>query len=110
MQNFAPTIIDSYNKLEQQARFFHFNNPHVFDLAETLMTQALERNARYSMRTVWHRMRWHYSIDTQEQTLSPDTGEPLKLNNNHTPYYARWLIQKHPLWQGRIRTRVVAGS
>lgn len=107
---FHPQKINPHCAQEHKARIFHFTNPHVFNLAEQLMSQALEKMETCGIKLVWERMRWHYLIETTDRSYNPDTGEPFKLNNNWHSYYARWLLQKHPEWEGRIRLRALKAA
>lgn len=95
--------------IEKKALYFHAMNPGVYDLAERLMGEALTMMPSCGIALVWERMRWFYSVESRDTELNPDTGKPLKLNNNYRAYYARWLLQQHPEWQGRIKIREICG-
>ena len=91
------------NLLEQRAREFHLDNPHVYDLFERFTFEAINAGYRnFSVAAIWERMRWECMIETSDPEF--------KLNNNHKAYYARWFMRKHPQYDGFFRTRTVHGE
>ena len=77
---------------------FHEDNPHVYELIKMYTHQAIEAGHKhYGIQTIAERVRWHTMVETK--------GEPLKLNNNHTAYYARLFMDEHPEHKGFFRTR-----
>lgn len=79
---------------------FHADNPDVWTLFDRFAHQAV-RSGRpcYSARAIMERIRWHYAVETQ----SPDE---FKINNNHTPFYARMWLERNPAHAEFFRTRV----
>ena len=85
---------DNYTKWQR----FHRDNPHVYELIKRFTQQAIDAGFQhYGIQSVAERVRWHTMIETD--------GEPLKLNNNHTAYYARLYMEEHPEHDGFFRTR-----
>ena len=70
---------------------FHKKNPHVY---KTLVIRCKQWRNRHpkkkiGIRMLWEAMRW----DILMQTDAPDD---FKLNNNHTSYYARLIMNNEP--------------
>lgn len=85
---------------------FHEENPAVFDLFLRFSREARRSgHSRMSAYMIMHRVRWETAITTTERRINPDTGEPLKINNNHIPYYSRLLMEQHPEFDGFFVTR-----
>ena len=82
-------------------REFHEGNPHVYELFCRFSFAASRKGLhRFSARMVWHRMRWYAAFETTDQTF--------KLNDHHTPYYARMFMEDHPGYEGFFELRRVA--
>ena len=92
----APKSIDTAFKE------FHFTHPGVYYQLENLATQWFDRgHQRLGMKALWERARW-------EMTLYHDAEKSeYKLNNSYTSRYARLLLERHPEWKGRIKTRTL---
>ena len=61
---------------------FHDANPGVYSLVEHFTKQVIDAGFKhYGMMSIPQRVRWHTSIETE--------GDTYRINNNHTPYYAR---------------------
>lgn len=75
--------------LAESFKEFHKSNPFVYDkLREMALQTKAAGHKRYSIRTLYHVMRWHAALET--------TDPEFKLNNNHTPFYARLLMAREP--------------
>jgi hypothetical protein len=75
-----------------QAEFdkFDHENPHVWQYFVRFAFQAIHRGrSRLSARLIIERIRWEIYMTT-------NTEEEFKINNNHTPYYARKWQQRFP--------------
>jgi hypothetical protein len=69
---------------------FHSANPDIYRLFVKYTKEALGANYdKYSARTIIHRIRWHVLIDTRSE-------DGFKINNNHSPYYARLFMHDFP--------------
>jgi len=79
---------------------YHKNNPQVYALFCSFTWQLIERGHKnYSAKAVFERIRWHTDVETK--------GEPFKLSNNHTAYYARLFMHDFPEYQGFFRTKEI---
>lgn len=86
---------------EMRASFeeFHEQNPHVWKLFEGFTFEAINvGRPRYSAKAVVERIRWHVDIETND----PD----FKINNNHTAFYARMFMDRHPEHEGFFEMRI----
>ena len=88
---------------QEKWEIFHANNPQV---GEELRRMALNLKARgrshYGMRALIEVLRFNRAIDTSD----PD----YKLNNNYTPFYARWLMDTEPALEGFFEIRSQGGD
>ena len=99
-----PRVAVFKTKLEIEFDKFHGNNPHIYELFKKYVLQVIERGFQhYSARTIIHRIRWHTSVDTTDP-------EGFKINNNHSPYYARMFLARFPQHAGFFRNRKVSGE
>ena len=77
---------------------FHKANPEVLELFERFAQEARASRSCFGAKMIWERMRWFTQIETK--------GDPVKLNNNYFPLYARLLmLLKHEQFDGFFRTR-----
>lgn len=87
----AATIADRFQA-------FHAANPWVADHLERLALDAMHDGAqRVGVKHLVEVLRWQHRRAT--------TGEPWKLNNTFTAYYARLLIERRPELADVIETR-----
>ena len=81
---------------------FHDANPWVYDRLKQICFQLRAKGfARYSTRTLIAVLRYEWDLKTTHQDVVISGGEErsVKLNDHHTAYYARMLIESHPeLW------------
>jgi hypothetical protein len=91
----APNIVEKFWK-------YHEENPHVFEILMKFAMQ-IKRSGRnrYSIVSIFERVRWHYEIET--------TGDEFKINNSYRSCYSRLLIMKDPSFDGFFETRVSPG-
>ena len=93
-------MTDRYEELRQAAIKFHREHPEVWHLFDLYTWDRIDRGCKnYSARGVFHRIRWETS--TPSYTL----GKEFKLNNNHSPFYARAWMKLHPEYDGFYRVR-----
>jgi hypothetical protein len=77
---------------------FHQKNPSVWGLFKGFSARLLRAGLkRYSADAVFHRIRWHVDVETE--------GEPVKLNDHYTAYYARMLEASDERFVGFFRKR-----
>ena len=91
------------NRLEEmreQVFAFHKKHPEVWNLFVQFTKEKAEKGfTNYSARGIFHRIRW--------ETDKPDYQEgcEFKLNDHHSPFYARAFMKKFPEHEGFFRTR-----
>lgn len=77
---------------------FHHENPMVYRIFQEMAFEMLATGRKhYSARAIMEVARWRIDLQT--------TGEPFKLNNNHTPWYSKMFMEAHPEHEGFFRTR-----
>lgn len=87
-------------QLESAAYKFHSVHPVVWVLFLRFTRNRIAKGFKhYSARAIFHRIRWETSFPTYEP------GKDFKLNNNHSPFYARWFHETCPEHDGFFRTR-----
>lgn len=78
---------------------FHKTNPHVYQHILKLAREikAIKDVKRWSIRNIWQKLRWDVVIELNkpedERRLNIDV---YKLNDHHTPFYARMMMRDHP--------------
>lgn len=86
----------------QEALAFHAESPWVLDRLRQICFELRARGfTRYSTRTLVAVLRFEWDLKTTKQEVVISGGESIavKLNDHHTAYYARMLIEAHPeLW------------
>lgn len=88
----------SYELRRQAFERFHAENPHIYDLFCRFADELIQRGRQhYSARLICSRIVWH--IDTTT------TGDGFKINDHHSPFYARLWLEEHPEHEGFFRTR-----
>ena len=88
------------DEMREQVSVFHSENPEVWDLFVQFTTEKIEQGFKnYSARGIFHRIRW--------ETDKPDyhEGYEFKLNDHHSPFYARRFMKMYPQYDGFFRTR-----
>ena len=92
---------------------FHHANPWVYDrlVAICKAFKACGRD-RYSMRTIICVLRFEADMRTTGETVIVDGGETrrVKLNNNHSPYYARMFVEEYPEFKAFFEFRRAEGD
>lgn len=77
---------------------FHTDNPQIWELFCRFTQEAIASGRKhYSADCVCHRIRWNTEVET--------SGSDVKINNNHTAYYARMFQAKYPEHAGFFRNR-----
>jgi hypothetical protein len=89
---------DPSNPLVAAFEKFHAENPKVYELFSKFALQAIAAGrTRFGARMIWNRIRWYTAVETSD----PD----FKLNDHHSPYYARMFMRDHPRYEGFFETR-----
>lgn len=88
------------NPLKKAFLEFHAENPWVYTRMLEHCRALQDRGyAKYSARTLISVMRFEWDLKTTGEDVrfkgDVDTSR-VKLNNNHSPYYARMIMTKHP--------------
>ena len=77
---------------------YHSDNPHVYDKILELSHRARAAGRKeYSMRAIFHLLRWHYNVETQ--------GDEFKINNNYSQDYALKVMEENPELRGFFKMR-----
>jgi hypothetical protein len=79
---------------QQCRRDFPKTMPAILELARRAKAKGHER---WSMDALFHVLRWETGIDTESHGL--------KLNNNHTAYASRDLMNEYPEFEGFFENR-----
>lgn len=93
-----PVVYAKGMSLSQRFEAFARHNPNV-EVSIVAVARELKRLGfdRCSMKLIFERLRWRYAIQTR--------GDPYKLNNSYTSFYARLVMSQHPDLDGFFRTR-----
>jgi hypothetical protein len=92
------------NRMRASFFKFHYSNPQVYESIVTICKVLRRRGwTHYSMRHVIQALRFCYDLQTGGETVTIDGGDDLtvKINNNHSPYYARLLTYKDSWYEDR---------
>ncbi len=101
MQVDPPTSIAPLT-LEQRFNDFHAANPRVFARMLELARARLDRGEKFiSVKALWEELRASFAKRNVSYNYEPE----YKLNNNHTAFYARLLVETEPRLAGVIETR-----
>ena len=88
------------DEMREQVQRFHDDNPEVWDLFVRFTLQKINRGfSHYSARGIFHRIRWETDDPSYEK------GVEFKLNDHHSPFYARRFMKMYPEHEGFFRTR-----
>lgn len=74
-------------------------NPDAMQLIERFAVEAASRRKRIGIRLILERVRW--------ETLVATRGSKFKINNNHAPYIARWLVARNQAVADAVQLRVL---
>lgn len=73
-------------------------NLAAIQMFERFAQELFERNKPLSMHVLSGRVRYEYLYESKP-------GE-YKINQNHSPYIARYLLWKHPQWKSRMKCKL----
>ena len=98
-----PNLLDLLERpltLAERFEAFHAANPHVLVEFESLCEQVIATGRRkIGAKTLAEVLRWRYWLTTDDPTSH------YRLNNNHTAFYARLILERHPEWDGLFELR-----
>lgn len=82
--------VEDKGNLQKHFEGFHRQNPHVLDLIMRIAVTLRHKKGfrKCGMRLIYNQLRWMYAIQTR--------GDEYKLNDHHTPYYARVVMALRP--------------
>ena len=79
---------------------FHAENPQVYTwLKQSAMQLKANGHKKWGMKSLIEVLRWQQAMQT--------TDPSFKINNNHAPYYARYLMDMNPSLRGFFNIRQV---
>ena len=79
---------------------FHADNPQVYEwLKRSAMQLKDNGHKKWGMKSLIEVLRWQHAMQT--------TDPVFKINNNHAPYYARYLMDMNPELKGFFNIRQV---
>ena len=79
---------------------FHADNPQVYTELKRMSFELLERGRKkWGINSLIEVVRWQIAMNT--------TDPVFKINNNHGPSYARYLMDMNPELEGFFNTRQV---
>lgn len=99
--------------LRTQFLTFHRKNPQVYRQIKDMCQALWDRGWRhYGMHTVMHALRYRMDLETGGDDVQIAGGEivKVKLNNNHSAYYARLLAYKVQRFEHFFEYRRVQGE
>jgi hypothetical protein len=92
---------------------FHRDNPWVYAKLVKYCKKLIDANwSKYSMRTLISVIRFDRDLETGGAEVTIDGGDTLrvKINDHHSPYYARLFAYKHPRHEYFFEYRRVEGE
>lgn len=82
---------------------YHRRNPQIFERFCGLSLQIIASGREeWGAQAVMEVLRWHDAIETE--------GEPVKINRNYCPYYARLFEVRYPEHVGFFRKRKLTSA
>jgi hypothetical protein len=83
--------------LREEAELWMLQNPEAMAKLEELALKRLRLRKPFGMRLLFNVARWDLSFDYPEGDY--------KINDHHSPYIGRYLVEKHPALLGMLRFR-----
>jgi len=102
------SFLDEQGPLQKAFEQFHRENPWVFDrLLHHCRLLKARGFKQYSTRTLISVMRYEWDLRSDGEDVVVDGGDVrrVRLNNNHSPYYARKIMAEHKEFSGFFETR-----
>lgn len=97
-----PSMLDPapVGTVQREFQDHHYANPHVYVLLEQVAEELWNQGRRRAgARAMVEELRWNKRFRT--------TDPHFKLNDKHTPRYARLLLENHPEWEGLFELRAL---
>jgi len=95
VDEYGRVMIDMYPSDWTQ---FHKKNPQVYEwLVKSAMQLQANGHKKWGMKSLIEVMRWQVAMQT--------TDPIFKINNNHAPYYARYIMHMNPSLDGFFNIR-----
>ena len=92
------------NALDRSFLKFHKENPHIYKLFCKYSLEAIASGQKvYSARGIVFRIRWFTDVETR-------SSEPFKINDHHSPYWARMFMRDWPQHDEFFRTRLATAD
>lgn len=96
----APRLVKHFATPQERFEHFHQENPKVYEVLVSYARQIRARGfRRYSIKTIWAVMRWHYDTGTR----GPE--EHFKLDDRYYSRYARKIMEQEQDLKGFFNTR-----
>jgi|TARA_B110000003_G_C16572990_1_gene505063 hypothetical protein len=82
---------------------FHADNPDIYYYIRSMALDLFNSGYKtWGMKSLIEAVRWQIATTT--------TDPVFKINNNHAPYYARYLMDMEPQLEGFFKTREVKAN
>tara|TARA_B100001175_G_scaffold278152_1_gene254582 strand:- start:6829 stop:7173 length:345 start_codon:yes stop_codon:yes gene_type:complete len=82
---------------------FHADNPDIYFYIRSMALDLFNSGHKtWGMKSLIEAVRWQIATTT--------TDPVFKINNNHAPYYARYLMDMEPQLEGFFKTREVKAN
>ena len=82
---------------------FHADNPDIYFYLKSMALDLLDTGHKtWGIKSLIEAVRWQVATTT--------TDPVFKINNNHAPYYARYLMDMEPRLRGFFKTREVKAN
>lgn len=78
--------------LLEKFKFYHEENPDLYDLMEKFALEAGQSRTRFSIWMIANRVRWYTQVET--------TGKEFKVSNDYLALYARLIVVRNPHLEG----------
>lgn len=88
----------------EKAEAWAKENPEVFKLFEKFALQAANRQRQFGMKALAEKVRWEAMMKWDKDE------EGFRINNSHTAYIGRMLVEKHPHLAQFIEFRKAQGD
>lgn len=92
--------MSNYQKLQNEFDEFDMNNPKIWELLVRFSHEAKNAGVEsIGVKLLVERIRWEIQIETK-------SSDNYKINNNHSAFYARKLMNEYPELNGLFKIRM----